>query len=532
MESCKSKFFRIFENNKKQLAFCIIVTFVWGMVTHAYMFFGSYFSHDSIVEFNADLVGTMNKLEAGRIFVPIYRALIRSDITLPWMIGLLGLVYIGLSLFLIVKIFNVKSKILTILFSGVLVTNVTVIATIATYIQDFDSNMLALLFAVVAVYIWNKYDKGFLIGFIFAGLSLGFYQSYISVAITLIMMVLIFELLKSETFSNVLKKGLKSVVMLLLSGVFYIVCIKVSQIITNTTLSSGETNSLTGITSISAVQYINNILQTYVISTYKIIFAFSSYSEIPVAIFRCVIIFIAGILLLINIYKNKMKIKETVLLLCIILLMPVGMNVASVLTNCFVHELMFYALWFVYIFALLILYNTAHNSNLKIAKYNIVKCSKITVSILVIILLWSNVQSANTVYLKKDLENDANLSMFTRIVYDIENTENYVIGETNVVFVGVPEREIKDIEGFSRYTDIIGAGNTYVLGAAGRNYYVSYFENILANPTVIADENTWEKMQNDNIVKEMPCYPDEGSIQMIDGILVVKLGEPKEQVKI
>ena len=55
--------------------------------------------------------------------------------------------------------------------------------------------MMALLLAAFAVYLWKSFDKGFLYGIIPICLSLGFYQSYVSVAITLILLYLIMQLL-------------------------------------------------------------------------------------------------------------------------------------------------------------------------------------------------------------------------------------------------------------------------------------------------------------------------------------------------
>ena len=34
-----------------------------------------------------------------------------------------------------------------------------------------------------------------------------------------------------------------------------------------------------------------------------------------------------------------------------------------------------------------------------------------------------------------------------------------------------------------------------------------------------------EEVEKKDVVKDMPCYPDYGSIQVIDGVVVVKLSE-------
>ena len=63
------------------------------------------------------------------------------------------------------------------------------------------------------------------------------------------------------------------------------------------------------------------------------------------------------------------------------------------------------------------------------------------------------------------------------------------------------------------------------MGAASRGYYQAYFDYILLNPAIMADYETWSQMQTNEEVKAMPCYPQEGSVAIIDDVIVVKLGE-------
>ena len=71
------------------LLFALTATFFWGLLAHAYCFFGNSFSHDSLNEFHGAILGNDIKLTSGRIFVPLYRDLFRSDVTLPWLLALL-----------------------------------------------------------------------------------------------------------------------------------------------------------------------------------------------------------------------------------------------------------------------------------------------------------------------------------------------------------------------------------------------------------------------------------------------------------
>ena len=235
-----SNFIKLLKRNQKMIFLCLIATVVWGLLTHSYIFLHSSFSHDSLNEFNADVFGNDWRIQLGRIFVPAYRFVIRGSVTLPWLIGVLSLLYIGLAVFLTVKLFNIHSTVLTVLISGVFTANITIIATAATYIHDLDCNMLSLVLAVLSVYLWKKYDKGFLYGMIPLCLAIGLYQSYISVAITLIILYLVMQLFDGEQFGIVFKQGIKSVGMIIGAGVLYFIAMKTVCYVTDIPIITGN----------------------------------------------------------------------------------------------------------------------------------------------------------------------------------------------------------------------------------------------------------------------------------------------------
>ena len=105
----------------------------------------------------------------------------------------------------------------------------------------------------------------------------------------------------------------------------------------------------------------------------------------------------------------------------------------------------------------------------------------------------------------------------------MENYEGYVTGETPVVFVGTPAALLDSIPGFEQIDNITGCSNQLVIGKGSRERYRAYFDYILLNPAIMADSEIWSQMQTDSRVADMPCYPAEGSIAIVDGILVVKM---------
>ncbi len=159
---------------------CLVSVLFWGLAAHAYVFFHNTFSHDSLTEFNAAVYGNDWKIQLGRVFVPAYRFLFRGDLNLPWLIGVLSLIFLYGSVYLTIRIFHIHRNIIMFLLGGIYCANLTVSATAATYINDLDSNMMALLMSVLAVFLWKKLKHGYLWGMLPVCIFLGLYQSYIS----------------------------------------------------------------------------------------------------------------------------------------------------------------------------------------------------------------------------------------------------------------------------------------------------------------------------------------------------------------
>ena len=236
VDDINNKFFKKTTNEKECLFFCMLTTFLWGLIAHAYCFLHSSFSHDSLTAFYATIYEEKAKIELGRFLAPIYRN-IRGPVAMPWLIGFLSLIWIGLAVFLVVKIFSISSKKNIILISGITTVNITVIALLATYIFEADIDMFSLLMSILAVYIWKKrgWIAAIIIGAPCVMISIGLYQSYLAVTISLIMFASIIELLENKTLKQVILKDVKAIFMVLLGGGLYYVLYKISYKITGIT---------------------------------------------------------------------------------------------------------------------------------------------------------------------------------------------------------------------------------------------------------------------------------------------------------
>lgn len=500
-----------------------LYTFIIGLVAHGYCFLNLMVSHDSLNDFYVS--DQWERAGFGRIFYSSYIALTRGRIVLPWLIGILALFWISIAVYLILKMFHIQKKGLVLLVSGICVTNPTVYALAATYIHDLDADMFAMMLAAVSVYLWShaigketakKKIFWLIAGALSLSIALGTYQSYISVAITLIILYLLKELLEKKTFKDVFMEGCCGIGMLIIAAGFYLIELKIFEILTGvSTVNSQNYNGLGNLSQVLTGDVVGNILNTYVsfVNAIKNSILTSYPESLSLVLYGILAFCIIGIALL---GLKTIDWKSKGLFAVLSALLPFGMNITYFLSGGVGHVLTQYAVWMLFLLAL-ILSLWAEKKN--VTNTFIRKAFYILVTGCLVLVIAENVQTANSVYMKKDLEYQATLSYMTRVADRMEEQEDYVPGETPVMFIG--ENAVGNSKiGFERYEIITGAGEngsvTYY------DTYKDYFKYVLARPISICYE---EELKNSQEVLEMSVFPKEGSVKMVDGVLVVKLEE-------
>lgn len=520
------------EKEKKLCLFSLAATFLWGLFAHGYGIMDSNFTHDSLDEFYGSIYGTHVKISVGRFFVPFYRYFSRTALTLPWLIGILGLLWCGLAVYLVIRLFQIEHKGFILLTAGIFTVNLTVSSTIATFIHDFDSDMLSLMFSVAAAFCWRKHPWGWLPGALLLVLSLALYQSYISVTIVLVMIVCILDLLDEIPFRKVFTSGLKAVAMLLLGGIVYYIAMKAALKYTGVTMLTGQYNTLDkslSLLSLSPFDLKYLFKYTYVAWYEKLVNVISPYPAITALATKLLLLFIGGCVCL-GLLNRKVGIPEKLLGLTLLLLLPFAMNIMYFLTLEQSHELMRFAFWLTHFFALLLCrWLSGYLKNVKIPSIaavlgKIANVPGIICAVLVVILVHGSVQTANAMYLKKDLEHDAYMAVVNRIVYRMESYDGYEPGTTPVVIAGLPAQMNEIVPGFETYRDPNGMYLSDALCFPTKVRWQRYFSYMMMNPVLLAEDSIWGALAESSQVAAMPVYPDAGCIEMIDGVLVVKVG--------
>ncbi len=513
--------------DKQKLIYCFVLTFVIGLICHAYAYLNYQPNHDSLYEAVSNSDYWTMKIEYGRYIKPLCDMVLGKFASFPWINGLIALFWLSLSAYIITDIFKIEKRRDIGLFCGILTTNITVISMSATYTQDLSANMFALFLSLVGTHIWfdmtAKYaelsvKKKILLSLAAAVcvfVSMGIYQAFVSVFITLVLIISTMRLLNEEAeCKNVWLGDICGAISVIVGGVLYYGVYKLVLLATGIEMNTKNYNSLSNLFA-SENSVIEQFVETFTL-VFKYIFTAPYYTyptyvttAISIAIFAAMVI--CFIIAVRNLRKKKAKKSVRISVVFFFLMIPLTMNIVNLLGGV-THAVMIYSFWFTYIVAILM---TKHFSKIKSKMF----FEKAT-ALLLCCLIFANIQVANAVYVKKTTEQQATLSVMTRVIDRIEAIDGYVPGETPVAFMGIPDNYLNEYEEFEDQIFITGAG--YKSQITYPNIYKKYFSMILKTDINVMSNKDAVKFYDDNNLEEMPKFPDNDSIKMINGTVVVK----------
>ncbi|MCR4895706.1 MAG: glucosyltransferase domain-containing protein [Lachnospiraceae bacterium] len=153
--------------------------FVIGLLVHLPAMLSDIPNHDGLSSMYFD----QNMITSGRWFLMIACGA-SSYFTVPWVIGLLGLLYLALAAGVLADLLQLRSVRAGILTGGLLVAFPALASTFA-YVFTLDGYMCGLLLAVCAVRLTSAGKWGPLWGALCLAFSMGIYQAYLPFAIVL-----------------------------------------------------------------------------------------------------------------------------------------------------------------------------------------------------------------------------------------------------------------------------------------------------------------------------------------------------------
>ena len=204
---------KIYINSRIAFVACFLI----GVLVHMFMLSNKLPNHDDFFQ----LFDTMHRSMSGRWFL-FFPASFSSVFSLPWVNGLLSILYVSIASSLVVKCLNIKSALNSVLIAGLMITFPTVCTTLS-YMSSADGYFFSLMLACLAVYLTDKYFLGCIPGIILLTLSLGIYQAYFGFAAAFMVAILLREVVinKHHAHRYIFIKILRFLALLTLAILLY-----------------------------------------------------------------------------------------------------------------------------------------------------------------------------------------------------------------------------------------------------------------------------------------------------------------------
>ena len=213
------------EKLKKEWKLAFYSAFAMGLLVHLYKFTNLLPNHDSLYNFYS----TQNMVASGRWFLSIACGL-SSFFDLPWIIGLLSLVFMGITAAVVAEVFRMKNPVLIILSSALQVSFPAITATMA-YEFTADGYMIAMALAALSVvltrmeHIGRRHWPRMVLSAVCICLSCAIYQAYVSFAFVLAVCYFMMELLEDHREEKLYWKwiGTQVVVYICALAAYYVI---------------------------------------------------------------------------------------------------------------------------------------------------------------------------------------------------------------------------------------------------------------------------------------------------------------------
>ena len=494
---------------KKEWKTAFYATFMIGLLIHMPMMLRDIPNHDGLDSMHFD----QNMITSGRWFLSAACG-ISSYFTLPWLIGLVSILYLALTSVALVEFLEVQKTSVIILISGLLAGFPAIASTFA-YVFTMDGYMMALFLAVLSVVLTKKYKFGFIAGAVCLACSMGIYQAYLPFAVLLC----IYGVLMIAMGNGVLKEKIERSLRYLYMGIagacgYYIIL----QILLK--IQGKELASYQGIDGMGAVEQAG--IFEILIKMYTDFMAFTLKGNVLVNnVFSltavCGLVLVAAVTLVQLILRRKWwkSVWLYGLLALLVIGLPIGTNIILVVSpDVTYHALMRYQ-WVLYPI-MLIAFAEKYGSG---AGKDIWK--EWVILLTAGVLVWNFAVTDNIAYSNLQKKYEKTYAYCVRLLDRIEQTEGYYQG-IPIAMIGVVGEESYPVTDISqKVTSGLLGMNGDVLLYTGNNYEL-FMKHFLGATLNILPAESMAEMYYSREYREMESFPAEDSIRIIDGIMYIK----------
>lgn len=511
---------------KKPTTAAAVSAVITGMLVHMYGLVTALHNYDDIAVQPAGYgTGTASGRWLLTLLGDLFKELFGGH-NLPWMNGILYIVLTALASGFIVLLLEIREP-----------RHAAVIGMVMVSFPAFTNTMFfrytviyygaAFLFAVLAAWVIDRHRLGVLFSALLTMLGLAIYQAYIPVTIALFVMMLIRQTLQKGTeWKSLLKKGIGYALSVVLGLVMYLVSVKISLAVSHAALNSYQGINEMGNISLRKLPsivwrafanfYTMPLDNRYALATADMV-------KICYVCLWLVSLFVLGYTL----YAGKTKgiiAAAAAVLMCIFF--PLAADFIVVMCpESIIYTIMVYSFALVLCLPVMLIENMPSGDGIwKQVTGAAKKAVLITIGIIIFCYSYqANVNYTAMYYTNRQIEN-----YVSGIVTQVRMTEDFDSAK-KWAFIG----EIDDplMGNVWQNQQVIGAGST---NNTNRDFLVAYswkrwFGAYTGYNIPLASDERIQELADSVQVQEMPCWPDQGSVQVIDDTVVIKFADEQDQ---
>lgn len=497
-----------------------------GLITHFYMLTHKLPNWDDAT--NLAHYGSGNFL--GRWFLKYLHPL-GSRYSIPAIHGVLMILFLALAACIVLEILQLKSTTAAVLVPALMVTFPSVACTM-TFMFMAHTSAMAIFMTCLAVYFLRRYRWGMIPCAVLLICSLGVYQSYISIAITLMILGMLMDVLEGKDFWKILKQGIVCVLVLLAAvGIYMWLSHLIYPNLDNETYGGVGNMGNIAISEmpVLAARCYKRFLEYFIWKP----FAFVSETMQVLNIMVCVLTAGFGFYLILakKMYRNILS----CILYCVLaFFIPLAAAfVYFMAPEVDYSMLMLYAYVLIYVLLIALWEKAAagwagalkSTDTIRTAAAGIISIAMITV---IAFSCYTNYLLSNRAYLRMSISYERVTSYFNRIIASVEAIEGYRNGEP-VTILGEfyykdnpspVELDVLDSESLREMSGVALENGLITSGVRD-----DFIETFIGFNMADIDWRQKEAVMESEEYKKMPVYPANGSVQKINDIWVVKLCE-------
>ena len=494
----------------KQDIYTFLTAVIAGFLTHMRVFVRDIPNHDGMSSLHFD----QNMITSGRWFLRVACG-ISSDFTLPWIIGVLCVLYLAITAVILKRFFRVNHTFTAMFLAVILVTYPTLTSNFA-YMFTADGYMLALLLAVLSVFLVEKSPFGFVWGAIALGFSVGIYQAYVSFA----MILAVYAVCRGWFFGTKLKEKWSVTWRYVAMGgggaVIYYVMLQLLLFLQNTALSGyqgiGSGNEMT------LMERIVQIYKDFIVHTLK----GNIMMQKGWLLVAALVLFGVALVVLVQALYKVGSLKSIWTYLCAVvavMVLPVCFNVILIISpDVTYHSLMRYQ-WVLFPMIALVILDKHGAEICKGIKGQALAAWLGIVASVVIAFQYALICNIGYFNLEKKFEKT--YAYCLRMLEQMEETEGYYHGIPVAMIGVVGDHYLPSTDLTVGKTDsLIGINGDYLFYTAV-NYqaFIEYYFGV--HIELVPIEDMVEIIQDPRYI-ELQVFPKKDSMKVVDGILYIR----------